>query len=146
MQEFADSHFAYKYASGSHSLSMMQTVTPDLVGGFEAMWHPQIKDFVFSYGMKYTKDFHTILAQYIPISRKDSISIGYVTRPSNKINLFTELKGSLDGVNESIYGMRLRFNSGQVTGTISSKFRMTSSIMLIMESMILVKMNTLFSM
>jgi hypothetical protein len=35
MKEFSDSHIAYKFGAGSHSLSMMQTLSSKLMGGFE---------------------------------------------------------------------------------------------------------------
>lgn len=35
MKEFNDSHVAYKFGGGSHSLSMMQTLSSKLMGGFE---------------------------------------------------------------------------------------------------------------
>lgn len=35
MKEFADSHLSYKFGSGSHSFSMMQTLSSKLLGGFE---------------------------------------------------------------------------------------------------------------
>ena len=35
MKEFADSHISYKCGGGSHSLSMMQTLSSKLMAGFE---------------------------------------------------------------------------------------------------------------
>lgn len=35
MKEFADSHLSYKFGAGSHSLSMMQTLSSKIFGGFE---------------------------------------------------------------------------------------------------------------
>jgi hypothetical protein len=35
MKEFADSHISYKFGGGSHNFSMMQTVSPQLMAGFE---------------------------------------------------------------------------------------------------------------
>jgi hypothetical protein len=73
MKEFADWHLSGKFGGGSYSVSMMQSVTPQLSGGFEAMWHPQLRDFIFNYGAKYSVGNHTILGQYIPIAKKDAI-------------------------------------------------------------------------
>ena len=35
MKEFADWHVSYKFGGGSHIVSMMQTLNPRLIGGFE---------------------------------------------------------------------------------------------------------------
>jgi hypothetical protein len=35
MKEFADSHIAYKFGGGSHSLSMMQSLNAKIMAGFE---------------------------------------------------------------------------------------------------------------
>jgi hypothetical protein len=35
MKEFSDSHIAYKFGGGSHSLSMMQSLNAKLLAGFE---------------------------------------------------------------------------------------------------------------
>jgi hypothetical protein len=142
MKEFADWHLSYKFGGGSYSVSMMQSITSDLMGGFEAMWHPQLKEFIFNYGVKYTNDKHTFLAQYVPIAKKDAITIGYINRPSNKLNLFGELRASPEGFSESTFGFKLRFNSGQVTGTINSGYRMTSSIQVMMDAMLMTQLNT----
>lgn len=38
MKEFADSHLSYKFGGGSHSFSMMQTLSSKLIGGFEMFY------------------------------------------------------------------------------------------------------------
>eukprot|EP00345_Euplotes_harpa_P004186 CAMPEP_0168328564 /NCGR_PEP_ID=MMETSP0213-20121227/6584_1 /TAXON_ID=151035 /ORGANISM="Euplotes harpa, Strain FSP1.4" /LENGTH=131 /DNA_ID=CAMNT_0008331715 /DNA_START=642 /DNA_END=1033 /DNA_ORIENTATION=+ len=121
---------------------MMQTITPNLASGFEAMWHPQMRDFVFNYGFKYTNNNHTFLGQYIPIAKKDAITFGYINRTSNKLQLFGELRASPDGFSESTFGFKLRFNSGVITGTANSHFKLTSSIQMATESMLMTMLNT----
>jgi hypothetical protein len=68
LKEFNDCHIAYKIGGGSQSISMMQGITDNLSAGFEAMWHPMEKKFIYNYGMKWVKDQHTFLASYIPIA------------------------------------------------------------------------------
>lgn len=38
MKEFSDSHVAYKFGSGQHSLSMMQTLNSKLMAGFDMFY------------------------------------------------------------------------------------------------------------
>lgn len=142
MKEFSDWHLAYRLGGGSHTFSMMQTINSNIAAGFEAMWHPQIRDFIYNYGAKYTQDNHTILAQYIPIAKKDAFTIGYINRLSNKLHMFGEFRGSPEGFSESTFGFKLRFNSGMVTGTVNSGFRMTSSIQIMMDAMLMTMLNT----
>lgn len=142
MKEFADWHLSGKFGGGSYSLSMMQTLSNNLSGGFEAMWHPQLRDFIFNYGFKYTNNAHTILGQYIPIAKKDSITLAYINRASNKLNLFTEFRASPEGFSESTFGFKIRFNTGQVTGSMNSHWRMTSSIQLMADAMLMTQLNT----
>lgn len=85
MKRWRDCHMSYKMGGGSHSISMMQGVTDALHAGFEAMWHPMEKRFVYNYGMKYNKREHTLLASYIPIAKKEQLLIGYIARPGKHI-------------------------------------------------------------
>lgn len=147
MYEFANWHLSAKYGGGgSYSFSMMQSLSQNLLGGFEAMYHPQIRDFVFNYGFKYSHDNHTILGQYIPIAKKDSINFAYINRLSNKLNLFGEFRASPEGFSESTFGFKLRFSSGVVSGTINSNWRMTSSIQMMGDAMLMTTWNTIMDM
>lgn len=141
MKEFSDWHLAAKFGGGSYSLGMMQSLTQDLVAGFDAMWHPQVKDFVFCYGFKYSKDKHTILGQYFPLAKKDYISMAYINRLSQKLHMFTEFRASPDGFSDSTYGFKLRFSSGMVTGTINSDFKLTSSVQMAGDAMLNTMLN-----
>lgn len=154
MKEFDDWHISGKAGGGSYSISMMQMfnmgqmvtkegpASKNLACGFEAMWHPQMRDFIFNYGFKYVLGNHTVLAQYIPIAKKDAFTLAYTNRASNKLNLFGEFRGSPEGFSESTLGFKLRFNSGVVTGTMNSHLKMTSSIQMMMDAMLMTMLNT----
>ena len=58
MKEFADSHLAYKFGSGAHTFSMMQTLSAQLMGGFEMYYIPHNKEVHFCYGANFTHDMH----------------------------------------------------------------------------------------
>lgn len=81
----------------------------------------------FCYGGNYTHENHQFFAQYIPIARKETLSLGYVGRPSKRLTLFSELKGSFDGFSDTALGFRVRFLEGMLTGTFSSAFKATST-------------------
>ena len=132
LKEFRDCHLSYKIGGGSHSFSMMQGVTDNLSAGFEAMWHPQEKRFIYNYGAKFVKDHHTIIAHYIPIAKKDMFTIGYVTKPSRAVQLFGELKiGEVSS--ETTIGFKMAFNSGLITGTMSNNFKASSGLTVMMD-------------
>ena len=44
MKEFTDSHLSYKFGAGTHNISMMQTLSSKLMGGFEMIY---IVSFIF---------------------------------------------------------------------------------------------------
>lgn len=82
----------------------------------------------FCYAANYNLDIHSFYAQYFPLARKETLSFGYVGRPSKRLNLFTELKGSpQDGFSDTVLGFRAKFMEGMVTGTLSSSFKATST-------------------
>jgi hypothetical protein len=66
------------------------------------------------------------MAQYHPLARKETVTVGYVGRPSKRLTLFTELKGSGEGFSDTTFGFRVRFMEGMLTGTFSSSFKATS--------------------
>jgi hypothetical protein len=51
MKEFADSHLAYKFGAGSHSISMMQTLSSKLIAGFEMYY---VVSYIISYIIHYS--------------------------------------------------------------------------------------------
>ncbi|CAI2373374.1 unnamed protein product [Moneuplotes crassus] len=142
MKEFKDFHVSAKTGGGSYSLSLMKTFNRDLFGGFEAMWHPQIRDFIFNYGFKYNTGNHTLIGQYIPIAKKDAFTLGYINRASKQLHLFSEFRGGFEGQSETALGFKLRFNTGMVTGTMNSQLKMSSSIQMMMDQMIMTMFNT----
>jgi len=54
------------------------------------------------------------------------MTLGYIGRPSRKLALFTELKGSAEGFSDTLLGFRVKFSEGMLTGTFSSSFKATS--------------------
>ncbi len=142
MKEFKDYHVSAKMGGGSYSISLMKSFSHNLFGGFEAMWHPQFRDFIYNYGFKYNVGDHTFLGQYIPIAKKDAFTLGYVNRVSKQLHLFGEFKGGFEGQSDTALGFKLRFNSGMVTGTMNSQMKMSSSIQMMMDSMIMTMFNT----
>ena len=50
------------------------------------------------------------------------INISYVGRPSQRLQLFTELKGKLDGASSDfLAGYKIKFPEGAITGYMTSK-------------------------
>lgn len=45
MKEFADSHVSYKFGGGSHTVSWMQTLNPNIMAGFEMYYVVRISKF-----------------------------------------------------------------------------------------------------
>jgi hypothetical protein len=126
MKEFNDSHISYKVGTGTHNLSWMQTLNSKIMGGFEMFYFPQNKEVAFCYGGIYTDGIHSYFAQYHPLARKETMNFGYVGKPSKRLTLFTELKGSMEGFSDTTAGFRVRFLEGMVTGSITSSFKATS--------------------
>jgi hypothetical protein len=60
------------------------------------------------------------------LARKETLNFGYVGKPSKRLTLFTELKGSMEGFSDTTAGFRVRFMEGMVTGSITSSFKATS--------------------
>ena len=91
----------------------------------------------FCYGANYNHDIHSFYAQYIPMARKETMSVGYVGRPSRRLTLFSELKGSLDGFSDTVLGFRVKFLEGVITGTFSSSFKATSTYRRVIENFLM---------
>ena len=64
---------------------------------------------MFNYGGKYTTGDHTFVAQYMPIAKNETLNFGYITKPTKRLTLFSELKTSLEGGGETLMGFRVRF-------------------------------------
>jgi hypothetical protein len=71
------------------------------------------------------------------MARKETLSIGYVGRPSRRLTLFSELKGSMEGFSDTTLGFRVKFLEGIVTGTFSSSFKATSVYKRVVENLIM---------
>ena len=78
----------------------------------------------------------------MPIARKETLSFGYVGRPSRRLSLFTELKGSPDGFSDTTLGFRVKFLEGMVTGSFSSSFKATSSYKRMVENLIMLQFSS----
>jgi len=63
----------------------------------------------------------------MPLARKETLSFGYVGKPSRRLTLFSELKGSMEGFSDTTLGFRVKFMEGIVTGTFSSSFKATTA-------------------
>ena len=63
----------------------------------------------------------------MPLARKETLSFGYVGKPSRRLTLFSELKGSTEGFSDTTLGFRVKFMEGVVTGTFSSSFKATTT-------------------
>ena len=88
------------------------------------------------YAAMYSRDIHQYFFMYNPFARKETLNIGYVGRPSKRLTLFTELKGSGEGFSETLAGFRVRFMEGMLTGSISSAFKATSTYKHFIEGML----------
>ena len=107
------------------------------------MWHPVMKSFIYNYGIKHTRGDHQYFAQYVPIAKKDAITLGYVHRANKHLNLFGELRASPDGFSETTLGYKIGFNSGTITGTFNSKLKACSSLQFMMDQMLMAQVNTI---
>lgn len=74
------------------------------------------------------KNKHQFAFGYNPMAPKDAIQIAYLTKPSQRLQLFSELKGSFDGSSSQFMaGFRLRFLQGSITGYMDSKRKLCST-------------------
>jgi hypothetical protein len=102
MKEWETCHLIGKCMGGmQYSLSFMQAINKHLTAGFEFTYLPERKDCMFFYGANYAKDVHNFFFNYIPMGRKEDFTIGYLARTSKRLNLFAEIKGSLEGNSET---------------------------------------------
>jgi hypothetical protein len=76
------------------------------------------------------------------MARKETLSIGYVGRPSRRLTLFSELKGSLEGFSDTVLGFRVKFLEGIVTGSFSSSFKATSVYRRVVENLLMLQFSS----
>ena len=105
----------------------MQGITDNLTAGFETTKVPG-RGYMFTYAAKYQKDTNTFFAQYHPLAPKDTVTLGYITKPGRHATFFGELRTGLQGFSETTIGFKFLFNSGIITGTLNSAFKATSTI------------------
>lgn len=96
---------------------------------------------MYNFGFKFNHGKNTFLGHYLPISPKDTLTLGYITRPSKHLNMFAELRASPQGFSESTMGFKLRFNSGTLTGSLNSQWKASSVVSIMMDSMIMTSVN-----
>ena len=126
MKEWDTCHLVAKTMAGmQYSLSFMQALNKNLVTGFEFTYLPERRDSMFFYGLNYTSSVHNFFFQYIPMGRKEDFNFGYLGRTSKRLNLFAELKGSLEGNSETLAGFKVKFSDSQVTGFMNSHLKAT---------------------
>ena len=71
------------------------------------------------------------------------MSVGYVGRPSKRLTLFTELKGSVDaGFSDTVAGFRVRFMEGIITGSFSSSLKATSVYRRTIENLLMLQFSS----
>jgi hypothetical protein len=95
LKEYNDSHFSIKLGDGSYNFSWMQTLSSKLMGGFEMLYAPHTKEVFFCYGGTYKNGIHKFFANYHPLAEKETLNIGYITKPSKHLTLFSEFKGNM---------------------------------------------------
>jgi hypothetical protein len=67
---------------------------------------------------------HQFAAAYSPMNPKEPVNVSYVGKPSQRLQLFTELKGKFDGgSSEFLAGFRLKFLEGSITGFMNSNLK-----------------------
>lgn len=71
---------------------------------------------------------HQLAVGYNPMSPKDAISVAFLTKPSQRLQLFSELTGDFNGQSSRfLAGFRLRFLQGSVTGYMDSAWKCCST-------------------
>jgi hypothetical protein len=78
----------------------------------------------------------------MPIARKETINIGYIGKPSKRLTLFSELKGSLESFSDTLVGFRVKFLEGVLTGTFSTSFKATSSYKHFIEGLLMLNFSS----
>lgn len=124
MKEWDQSHIILKSMAGmQNSFSFMQAINENVSAGFEFTYLPDRRETLFFYGAKYASPVHNFFFQYIPMGRKEDFNFGYLGRLTKKLNLFAELKGSMEGNSETLLGYRLRFQESNITGFINTQWK-----------------------
>lgn len=80
----------------------------------------------FSYTGKYDFGNHSLFASFQPLHPAEKYYCGIISRPSKRLQLFSELKAGPDGKTDMLGGFRARFQEGLVTGSIASSGKATS--------------------
>ena len=57
------------------------------------------------------------------MANKETLNFSYIGKPGKRLQLFTELKGSMAGSSEYLAGFKLKFLEGSITGYMTSKMK-----------------------
>lgn len=137
MKEWDTCHLIAKTMGGmQYTLSYMQALNKELTAGFEMTYLPDRKETIFFYGAKYAHDIHNFFFQYMPMGKKEDFNFGYLGRTSKRLNLFAEIKGSLDGASETLLGFRVKFAQAMLTGVMTSNMKATAIYKTTIQNMI----------
>jgi len=82
-------------------------------------------NFQFGYCALYQigeKQQHQFAASYSPANPREVVNVSYIGKPSQRLQLFTELKGSSQG-SEFLAGFKLKFLEGAITGYMNSQMK-----------------------
>lgn len=79
------------------------------------------------------KNEHQFAACYNPATPKENFFLSYLHKPSNRLSLFTELKGKTESYvptqTDYTSGFRMKFSEGMITGYMSSKLKAYATYM-----------------
>lgn len=63
-------------------------------------------------------------ASYQPMSQRDTFNFSFITKPSMRLQLFTELKGKYDrSSSEFLGGFKLKFQEAFIIGYMTSNWK-----------------------
>jgi hypothetical protein len=98
---------------------------------------PQVGECSFGYCGFYrcgSKNEHEFAASYQPMNQRETLNFSFLTKPSMRLQLFTELKGKLDkSSSELIGGFRLKFQEAFIVGYMTSQWRTYMTYMKVVE-------------
>ena len=64
---------------------------------------------------------HQFAFSYSPMQQRETWNLSYIGKPSKRLQLFSELKGKLDGnTSEFLAGFKMKFMEGAITGYMTS--------------------------
>ena len=121
---------AMQYMIMQYTGTWMQSINKALQLGFQMNYSP-MQGTMFGYCAYYQlgeKMNHQFSACYNPANPKENYNLSYISKPSARLQLFTELKGKVNGsflpeTTDYTGGFKLKFSEGSVTGYMDSKLK-----------------------